>query len=1076
MKVRFLSSLSLSLYLAVLCLWLAGPAIRLSAQVVTAGIAGTVTDPSGEVVPQATVELVNPETGGRNETLTGSQGEYVFTLLRPGKYQLTISHAGFRTYQRSNIVLEVNEKANIDVRLEVGQTTETVEVTAQAAPISTEATDVAKVVDNTSIQRIPLNGRLNINGLLALAPGIQNAGAQDQVPYYGLTPSAGGAYNYAGVGITLDGMAHSILNIERGMTEYPPPDAIQELKVITSGAGAEFGKPNNVVVVTKGGTNEFHGGALEFNRNRVLAAKNFFATQLPNPPYNRNEFGANLAGPVTVPHLYDGKNRTFFLVDYEGFRLVQATTSSQQVATPAMREGNFAGLATITDPMSGAPFPGNIIPSNRLNPVTTRLGQLYPLPNQPGTGPAGTGLNLTQNISTNQGVDRGSARIDERITDRTQLAFSFLAEDLGPNPLAGPVSTFGGMAGIGETLRQPNLSVTHTFTPTILSESRIAYRHLRIYRQPQNRSLGTSSIIPGLPAQGIDGAPQITITNIVGMSEAGSGDLDQQISTSENVTLMRGAHTLKIGGTYLFGTHWNIAAQSPQRGAYSFTGRYTNVAYADFVLGYPATTQVPSPATLVTKGVGSRYEAFIQDTWKVTQRLTATLGLRYDLQWLGPDAQGYGSLFIPSAGKVAVFAPSMPAAAVPGALSAYPVVLSSSLGLPKSISDYVGQDTNNFAPRVGLAYKISNKTVIRAGFGIYYNVIPVSVLVSINNLPFVVVGTYEQPAGAVPGFTMSNPFPGVGSVPANPSPFGINHTVNPYSIQSNVTLEREVWRGMGLRASYVSQRNVKQFGTPNINQPLPAPGPVQPLRPYQPFASINLNDSPIFQSSLNQLQGGVEKRYSAGLLITAQYSYSRLLGTEAYLSPANYNDSRGNLNGYRRHSLVSSFVYDLPVGSGKWLLKNVHGAADRLAGGWQISGVVGGLSGAPFSPAFTTSVVGSVGGRPNVVSGQSLYPANRTLSQYFNAAAFAVPPSFTYGNASYNLLWGPGQQNWDLSLVKNTRIAERASLQLRMDAFSAFNHPTFGNPSADITNTGAVGRITSAGGNRTVLLGAKLAF
>ena len=1075
-KVRFLPRFLSWLPMTLLCLWLSSPSNPLSAQVVTAGITGTVTDPSGEVVPQARVELINPETGSRSEAMTGTQGEYVLTLLRPGNYQLTISHAGFRTYQRSNIVLEVNAKANIDVRLEIGQTTETVEVTAQAAPISTEATDVAKVIDNTSIQRIPLNGRLNINGLIALAPGIQNAGAQDQVPYYGLTPSAGGTYNYAGVGITLDGMAHSILNIERGMTEYPPPDAIQELKVITSGAGAEFGKPTQIVVVTKGGTNQFHGGALEFNRNRVLAAKNFFATQLPNPPYNRNEFGANFEGPVTIPHVYDGKNRTFFLVDYEGFRLVQSTTSSQQVATPAMRQGNFAGLATIIDPLTGVPFPGNIIPSDRLNPVAARLGQLYPLPNQPGTGPAGTGVNLTQNINTDQGVDRGSARIDERISDKTQLAFSFLAEDLGPNPLAGPVSTFGGMAGIGETLRQPILSVTHTFTPTILSESRIGYSHLRIYRIPQNNSLGTSSIIPGLPSQAVDGAPQISITNIVAMSEAGSRDLDQQVSFSENVTVVRGTHTLKMGGTYMFGTHWNLAAQAPQRGSYNFTGRYTNIAYGDFVLGYPATTQVPSPSSLVTKGVGSRYEAFFQDTWKVSQKLTATLGLRYDLQWLRPDAQGYGSLFIPSANKVAVFAPSMPAAAVPGALSGYPVALSKSIGLPQNITDYVGQDTNNFAPRVGLAYKLSEKTVLRAGFGIYYNVIPVSVLVSINNLPFVVVGTYEQPAGSTPAFTMSNPFPGVGTVPANPSPFGIAHTVNPYSIQYNGTLEREVWRGVGLRASYVGQRNVKQFGTPNINQPLPAPGPVQPLRPYQPFSSINLNDAPIFQSTLNQLQAGVEKRYSQGLLLTAQYSYSRLLGIEAYQSPANYDDSRGNLNGYRRHSLVSSFVYDLPFGSGKWLLGNVHGVGNRLVTGWQISGVISGLSGAPFSPAFTTSVVGSVGGRPNVVLGQSLYPSQRTLTQYFNPAAFAVPQSFTYGNAGYNLLWGPGQQNWDLSLVKNTRIAERATLQLRMDAFSAFNHPTFGNPASDITNPGAVGRITSAGGNRTVLLGAKLSF
>ena len=309
-----------------------------------------------------------------------------------------------------------------------------------------------------------------------------------------------------------------------------------------------------------------HGGVLEFNRNRVMAAKNFFATQLPKPPYNRNEFGGHLSGPLVIPHLYDGRNKTFFLVDYEGFRLVQATTSSQQVATPAMRQGNFAGLATITDPLSGTPFPGNMIPSNRLNPVTQRLGQLCPLPNMPGTGTAGTGVNLVENIATNQTVDRGSVRVDQRISDKTQLAFTFLTQNLGPNPLAGSVSTFGGMAGIGEVLKKPILSITHTFSPSIISESRIGYQHLRIYRIPQNQNLGTTSIIPGLPFQAIDGAPQITINNIVTMSEAGSRDLDQSISFNQSVTIVRGAHTFKIGGTYLFGTHWNLAAQGPQRG------------------------------------------------------------------------------------------------------------------------------------------------------------------------------------------------------------------------------------------------------------------------------------------------------------------------------------------------------------------------------------------------------------------------------------------------------------------------------------------------------------------------------
>jgi len=339
-----------------------------------------------------------------------------------------------------------------------------------------------------------------------------------------------------------------------------------------------------------------------------------------------------------------------------------------------------------------------------------------------------------------------------------------------------------------------------------------------------------------------------------------------------------------------------------------------------------------------------------------------------------------------------------------------------------------------------------------------------------------VVSTFEQPSGSVPAITMSNPFPGGGTVPANPVANAYGHMATPYNLQWSATIEHERRGGVALRASYVGQRNVKQLRNPNINQPLPMPGAVQPNRPYQPFANITRTNSPIFQSSSNQLQGGIEKRYSSGLLVTAQYQFSHVLGTEAYQSPINYNDSRGNLGNIRRHVMVMSYVYDLPLGKDKALFSTASPLVNRIIGGWQFAGLAQALSGAPFSPSFDTSVVGSVGGRPNVVAGSSLYPANRTLFQYFNPAAFAVPPSFTFGNASYNLLWGPGQWTWDMSLAKHLPIRERANIELRLDAFSAFNHPTFGNPNATITNTAAVGRITSAGGNRTVQIGAKFTF
>jgi hypothetical protein len=1061
----------------IICCLLVSFCAALTAQEVTATMAGTVKDVTGSAVAGAAISVTNVDTNIARTTTSGPAGDYLIALLPPGKYRVTISQAGFKTYERSGVVLEVNEHADIDVALQIGSLNERVEVSGEVPLISTEDSEIGKVIDSQSILQIPLNGRVNIMGLLALAPGIQNAGAQDQVPYYGITPTVAGGSNTGSISFTLDGMTNQATWIERGLVEYPPLDGIQEFKVITSGATAEFGKPNQVIVVSKSGTNELHGELYEYNRNRILTAKNFFATALSLPAYNRNEYGGNFSGPVMIPHVYSGKNRTFYFMNYEGFNLVQASTSSQAVATQAMRQGNFAGLAAITDPLTGSPFPGNQIPNTRLNTVDQKLGNLYPLPDTAGTGAAGTGTNLVQNIGYLSSVQRGSVRLDHRLSESTQLGFTLLVEDLGPNPSVGPVSTFGGLAGIGEHLVLPILTINHIFSPTVVSETRFGYQHERVFRVPQNFNLNSASIIPGLPVQPIDGAPQITITNIVSMSEAGSSDLQQDLSGQENLTMVRGSHSLKIGFNYDFTTHYNIAEESPQRGAYNFNGQYSGNAYADFVLGYPTTTQLPQPAALAGKYIANRYGAYVQDVWKATDRLTLNVGVRYDLQWIRPVAYGQASLFIPNLNKVLVFASNYPAGTIPAALSTYPVSLAASAGYPTSLMTYLGQNPSNFAPRVGVAYKIAPKTVFRGGFGIYYNVLNLNYTQSAQtNLPFLTVGTYEQPSGKVPGFTMYDPFPGNGSLPANPNAQAYSPTKTPYNIQWNSTLEHELHGGFALRLSYVGQRNVANLGSPNINQPLPQAGAVQQFRPYQPFATITFNNDPIYQSTTHIVEGGVEKRYAKGLLVTAQYQFTRAIGTETYMSPINYNDSRGNLTGIRKNSLVSSFVYDLPFGKGRVFGAGWNRTMDTLLGSWQFSGVVTALSGSPFSPSYSTSVQGNVAGRPNYVGGVSLYPAQKSIAQWFNPAAFGVPTVFTFGNEGYDQLWGPGSQNWDLSLSKTLSITERWKLQLRFESFNAFNHPQFGNPSTDITNKATVATITSSGEARTVQLGAKLTF
>ncbi len=1047
-------------------------------QEVTGVIAGTVTDPSGGVVSGATVTVQNKANNEKRTATSGGDGVYTLPLLRPGSYTLTATAPGFKTAELGGITLELNQRANVPVQMTVGQITDRVEVQEQFDPISTQDEAVGKVIDGKSIEKIPLNGRVNIVGLMALAPGIQNAGTQDGLPTFGITPTVAGASTTGAVAFSLDGITNSTAWIERGMGEWPPLDGIQEFKVITSGASAEFGKANQVVVVTKSGTNQYHGMLIEINRNRVMAAKNFFATQLPNPQYNRNEFGGYFAGPVSIPKIYNGKDRTFFFFNYEGFRRRQAGTRSSQVPTTAMRAGDFRGLTPVIDPLTGSAFPNNMIPASRQNAVTRQLTDIfYPLPNLPGAGPAGTGINLTENISNPEDADRISYRLDHRLTSKDQLSFSNMIGKLGPNPSIGTTSRFGGMAGIGDHNYNYALSWNRVISSTLLLESRIGYYRIRFFRTPQNYQLDPSTFIPGLPPQDIGGAPQVNIQNITGISEAGSRDLNQSIQAVENLTFIRGKHTVKAGFTYQLARTWNLASRSPQRGQYVFTGRYTGNGFADFYLGYPNTTQKPDPSAFNNRFVQYRYQFFVQDDWRVTPKLTVNVGLRYELQDIRPQTAGNAALFVPSLGRVVVFGDQYPKNAIPALVQAFKVPLSKDVGLPTDMMSYLGQDTNNFAPRIGFAYRLDKVTVLRSAIGLYYNVLNLNYTEqAANQVPFGTVGLYEQPAGAVPGFTMNNPFGGAGSISPNPDAVLLNPPVTPYNIQWNVTLER-AWKGaFGTRLSYVGQRNVKSLGNPNLNAVLPAPGPAQPRRPYQPFANITLVNAPIFQSGAHQLQAGIQRRYTGGLLITAEYQYVRAIGTETYMSPANYNDSRGNLGGIRKHVLASSYVYDIPFGHGKRFFQGAHGLAEGVIGGWQLSGIVQALSGAPFSPSFTTPVQGSVGGRPNVVLGVPVYPADQSIAHWFNPLAFSVPADFTYGNAGYNQLWGPRQFTWDASVVKSMRLLERATLEMRMDAFSVLNHPTFSNPSADITNPGTVGRISSAGGNRTVQLGAKLTF
>ena len=1056
----------------------------------TASVSGAVTDESGAALPGASVTIHNVDTGIDRTTQTGGSGSYSVSQLQPGHYNLRVSEAGFKVFQQENITLAIGQLAQLDAHLQIGTQQEQITVTSGAPAIQTQDASVGLVIDAATITETPLNGRLGITGLLALAPGVQAAGSQDQIPVFGVTPAINsGARNaYGAVGFVLDGGVNMNIGLQRPLGEVPPLDGIAEFKVITTNAPAEYNQAAQIIVVSKGGTNQFNGTLLEFNRVAATAAKFYFAGAQPKPKYIRNEFGGNFSGPIVVPHLYDGRDRSFFFFNYEGFRLKQANNLNSQLPSVKERAGDFSEFPTLVlkDPLTGLPFPGNMIPAGRINTVDLKLlNVLYPLPTV-----AGVGTNTFEVVPFSQSVNRVSFRLDHKASDKDQFRATYIAGLYGPNPTTGATSRYGGMSGIGERNMNTVLGWTHVFSPTVVGDLTTAYLHLPVYRTPQNVGTDFSSLIPGLGPEVIQGAPQIAISNITTVSEQGSKVLSQAIQLIGNLNKTAGHHNIKVGFSYLHDSTANLIASAPQRGAFNFNGQYSGNAFADFLLGYPSSTQKPNPNTQILRNVSHQGGLFIEDDWRATPILTLNLGLRYDMQHINDSPYGNNALYVPELQKIVVFASQYPPAnapqpVIPGFLS-LPIVFASQVNLPSSLFDYLGQPNKNVAPRFGFALQMKPKTVLRGGFGLFYNLVPEYYIQAnaFENIPYFGVQTFSQPAGP-PTLTMYAPFGGTGAFASNPNVNAQAKTSVPYAEQYNLAVEQQVGKTMSIRIGYVGQRNLKQNNssggnasiTPDINQPVPAAGPVQPRRPVQPFASIFLTQDPIFHTTSNALQIGAHKRFDAGFQINAEYEYIRVLGTENFMNPMNTSDSYGNIGGITPQTLNVSYSYVLPFGKNRHFLGSSSSLVDRLVSGFEISGITQYQGGQPFSVGYNTSVQGSYNTRANRVPGVPLYPATKTKAQWFNPAAFSAPAPFTYGNSAYNLLFGPRYQQWDINLAKNTALTERVKLQLRADAFNTFNHPNFANPNTTLSNTSNFGQITNTTGQpRTMELGAKLQF
>jgi hypothetical protein len=1057
-------------------------AVPVAAQFTTASLGGTVTDPSGAVVAGATVTVQNMGTGITYNAKSGTSGEYLFPALPVGTYDLTVTKSGFETYIHGGIELTVNQAATQPVVLRVGAVTQRFTVTGKAPLVTTRSATTGQLVNQRSIVDMPLNGR-GAQSLVFLI-----AGANDVTGNYCGVNCEGGAYpgeQYAsvngggpnGVNYQLDGADNNDTYMNTNLP-FPNPDALQEFNVQTGNMSAEYGNAIGGVVniVTKSGTNQFHGDAFEFIRNYMFDARNFFAPT--RDTLKQNQFGGTLGGPIK-------KDKLFFFGSYQGTRTRTAPNGNIAfVPTIAERSGDFSaycstydatGLCTdengiqLTDPNTGDPFPYNDL-SGSLSPVALNLLQYLPPPNS-----GGNELNYL-GAASNTNDDQFLGKIDYSRSKNQLSGRYFYTKFVEPaTPLIN--NNILTIQSNANRVRVQTVAVNDTYTasPNLLFNTWFGW----------NKQDG--GYIPGVPfsanALGANIAPspspQLTILvdgyfDIIGPNVGNYNRGDQTLR--EVVTLVKGRHQLTFGGEMLRVVA-PISNQYLEGGQFEFGGTFSGDNLADMMLG--AVSTFTQGGGIYANITGYNWAAFIQDNWRATPRLTLSGGLRW--QPLLPYTDSHGRLPCFEPGKVSTRYPNAPA----GLLFA---------GDPGCPSGTYRSSLSNFAPRVGFAYRLTQdgKTSLRGGAGYYYQ--PPETLAYQDDAgvaPFAPVFNlysvdFADPFGSA---GIANPFPAQfgPQVPSSDVAFTLPATLAYYFPLGfkmpeitiwNLTLERQFGESWLVKAAYFGNKGTHLFPTsdqqpmPDINPGLYVPGNstednVQDRRPYPDFGPIGKMDSG-YNSNYHGLQLSVEKRMSYGLSFLANYTWSKALNdfsesvnNESYMQTYPFNRSAS-------YGPDTSNVPNVIKISGTWQVPHfqLSGAADKFLNGWQVAPIVSWQSGFPFSimSGYDNSYSGDYVDRADFAPGATLAQAklnpNRShgalIQEYFNTAAFQANAEGTYGNTGKNILSGPGIFNTDLALLKDTKIGERVTLQFRAEAFNAFNSVNFGQPD-DFVSDGEAG-------------------
>lgn len=1078
-----------------LCLSLILPAVLVCAalaQVEQGRFVGQVTDPQGAVVPGANVKLTNAATNIVQNAVTDSSGNYVITPVPAGQYILTVTAQGFATTTTSRIEAQVGQIVRQDLKLSIGTSTQTVEVTTSAPLLSTDSATMGQVITNQQLTGLPLNGR-GFYRLAALTPGASLQAATGNS--LAIRPEVVNGNVISGIrgsatSFLLDGVDVSEQH-QGGTFIQTSIDALQEFSVQQSPYSAEFNRGGAFFnATTKSGTNRFHGGVFEFIRNDKLDARNYFA--LTRQTLKRNQFGGNLGGPLSIPRLYSGKDRTFFFLDYEGQRLRQGLVFNNIVPSAAKRGGDFTGANPIYDPLTTRTvtdptnpnntrvirdqFPGNRIPTQRFSPQALAILDYIPTPNN---------ASGTASFVPSQAIDwdQFTVRVDDQITPSNRLFARWIyIKNRETDPNSSPALGTASLTSLGQDIAVGLITNIGTH---MVNEARVHYlpSHVRLSAFLQGPDWNARFGVTGLSAQlrpGVGGAfPDFAwsgYTSIQGSAfdQRPKSQDRKALEGTENFTVLKGKQSIKFG-TLIRYYQWLGYDSQQFAGNYNFNGSSTNSptpltgnpatgdAFADFLLGYPFSIQRAYPADNFG-GQQTYYQFFVQDDVRLTPRLTINAGLRYEYSpWLD-GYKGQIGTFIPTLSKPIVVGgtgtvPDLSAQfAAPTAYQFFGqyIQTAETAGLPQNLT-YT--DKHQWGPRFGFSFSASNKTVIRGGFGMFYEPEGTSGRVNLNTLPFRLNETVFQAQNTVPNRTLSNFFLGtqLGSALANPSLVPTRlHLDLGYNEHYSFGIQQQLSSNDVLEVAYVGNHGVNLNGSNDFNDPAPGAGPVQARRPYQPWGTINYVTQDV-STNYNSLQVKVEHRESHGLQALVAYTYSKFM-------QFNQSPGLGGNTGYEYavspydipHNLALSGSYKLPVGRNRQFLNTANGFVDSVLGGWQIQSIVVLRSGVPYGPTISAdrANTGVSNQRPNLNPNGGNPNFKPSVAHWFDNTRYVQPAQFTYGRVLVNTLRSDMYRQFDASIFKNFSLPHESTLSFRAEFFNISNTTSFSAPGASITSGG----------------------